>query len=254
MLSKFSLIFVVFLVVSTAFSADATHWKKVAPGIDYTVKTNPSPKTLGFIHAFKINLEKNTLKLALAQDDLFPGETVKFLAERNHALLAVNGGFFTPLWKPIGLRILNGKVEIPLHTTPWWHIFYIKNNHPYIVSKKAYKQNPTMTFAVQGGPRLLSNGKIPHLKSGKDERTALGITRDGQVIILATDNWRIATTNLAQILQLPESQGGFDCIEALNLDGGTSTQLYANIDQLQLNVSSLALITDIVYVVKSSAS
>ncbi len=256
MLSKYTLkalIFVFyFLSIPTAMSENTTHWQEIAPGIAYTSKSNPAPNTFGMIHFFKINLRKNTLKLALAKDDVLPGETVKWLAEKNHALIAVNGGFFTPLWKPIGLRIQEGKIRSSLQPTSWWHVFYIKNNKPYMISEAEYQRKPVsdITMAVQGGPRLLIDGKITHLKAGFAERTALGITKNGEVIILATEHWPLETADLAKILQKPESEGGFDCVQALNLDGGESTQLYTNIGKIKLDVSSLALITDIVYVIQ----
>lgn len=227
------------------------HWQTVAPGIAYTHITNQQTTTLGYIHIFKVNLKKNTIKLALAKDDLFPGEPIYWLAKKNHALLAVNGGFFTASWKPIGLRIQDGKVRSPIQPTPWWHIFYLKNNIPYISTERDYRLDTSVSLALQGGPRLLMNGHIPSLKPGKAERTAIGITRDQQIIILATEHWKLSTTDLAKLFQASESQGGLNCIQALNLDGGSSTQLYANMGQFILNVSSLALITDIVYVIST---
>lgn len=234
-----------------------TQWSEVAPGIAYANIINKNSPTLSSLHAFKINLKQNDLQLALAKDGLLPATTVKWLAEKNQALLAVNGGFFTPFWQTIGLRIQNGKVRSPLQKTSWWHIFYITHQTPYIITEKEYEthslnlsKNSTITLAIQGGPRLLANGEIPTLKPGKAQRTALGITRDGQVIIIGTEHWRMSTTDLAHLLQAPESENGLNCIEGLNLDGGNSSQLYANTHLLQLNISNFSLITDILYVTR----
>lgn len=248
LLALAALLFLFFTISAKAEPILTTQWQEVATGIAYTHKINSKNNRLGYIHIFKINLQKNALELAFAQDDLFPAEMVKWLAKKNQALLAVNGGFFTSSWKPIGLRIQNGRMRSPLQPTRWWHVFYLKKNIPYITPEKDYHPDPDITLAVQGGPRLLMNGQIPHLKPGKAERTAIGITRHGEIILLATENWPFATADLARIFQAPESQGGLDCIQALNLDGGSSTQLYANIGKLQLDISSLALITDILYV------
>lgn len=243
---KYIIIFCFFSV-----SQAATQWTSVASGIDYA----EIQRTNGYIHAFKINLQKNRIQLALAKDDIFPATTVKWLAQKKQALIAVNGGFFTPLWEPVGLRIQQGKLRSPLQPTSWWHIFYIAKNMPYIMAEKNYQMNklaltqPDIVFAVQGGPRLLNEGAIPpHLRPGIDERTALGITPEGEVIIIATEHLKISTQDLAKILQAPEAQNGFNCVNALNLDGGSSTQLYVNIGKLHFDVSSFALITDILYV------
>lgn len=239
-----------FIFLSISYSAIAgTHWKNLAPGIDYTSLANPAPHTFGYIHCFKINLQKNNLQLAFAKSGIFPAATVQWLAEGNHALLAVNGGFFTSTWNPIGLRIQNGHQHSSLQPTSWWPVFYLKNNKPHIVNEKNYHDDPQISFAVQGGPRLLRDGHIPNLKPGKAERTALGITVTGEVIILATEHWELSTEQLAHIIQEQ-----LDGVQAMNLDGGSSTQMYANIGKFQLDIKSFALITDIVYVTPRSIS
>jgi len=232
----------------TASAHAAVVWHMVAPGIAYTELSDPDNSKLSHIHAFKINLQKNQLKLAFAKDSFFPGNTVKWLAQKHQALIAVNGGFFTPHWQLLGLRVQNGHQINPIQPTRWWGIFYLKRNTPYIVPPQSYVLTPSTTLALQGGPRLIINGNIPRLKPGKAERTAIGITRDNQIIILATENWAISTASLAAIMKKSESSNGLNCIQALNLDGGSSTQLYASIGDLNLNIGSFSLITDILYV------
>lgn len=239
----FTLIFLCFFMQFSAFGAMNIHWQTVAPGIEYAFVKNPDKNTFGYVHIFKINLQKNTLNLAFAKDDWFPAETVGRLAEKNRALLAVNGGFFTSEWHPIGLRIQNSQVRSPLHTTPWWHVFYLKNNEPHMVSENEYHLDAQITLAIQSGPRLLMNGQMMPLKPDKAERTAIGITKKGEIIILATEHWPLATPDLARFFKEK-----LDCTDALNLDGGSSTQLYAHMGDFKLTVESLALITDILYV------
>lgn len=239
----FKIFLFIYLVVFASGVSAATQWQKVAPGIDYTSIANPTLHSFGFIHCFKINLKNNVIQSAFAKDDLFPAETVKWLAKRNNALIAVNGGFFTSSWNPIGLRIQNFQQRNPLQPTSWWPIFYLKKNTPYIVDEKNYQKDSAISFAIQGGPRLLRNGLIPSLKPGKAERTALGITPQNEVIIAATENWPLSTEQLAHVFKEK-----LNCPQAMNLDGGSSTQMYANVGKVHIDVASLALITDIVYI------
>ena len=109
-------------------------------------------------------------------------------AEHSKALLSINGGFFDHEFKPLGLRINNNKLENPLKRISWWGIFYIKNNKPYISNVRRFNHDNEIDFAVQSGPRLLIKGKIPSLKPGIADRSALGITADGKVIILVSTN------------------------------------------------------------------
>jgi len=229
-------------------SWQSNSWHPISPGLDYMKITNHH-EIPGYIHIFRINLQKNTLNLALAEDDIFPASTVPWMAEKYHALVAVNGGFFTPIWKPLGLRIQNGHLRNPLKTTAWWPVFYIKNNQPFIISEKMFSatliKDSNITFAIQSGPQLVSNNKIPSLKLGLDERTAIGITKNNEIILLATENWPLATFDLARFLQQH-----LDCTQAMNLDGGSSTQLSVNTPKMQLQAGSFAPIADIVYVME----
>jgi uncharacterized protein YigE (DUF2233 family) len=239
----FRLLLFIFLAAISPEVLAETHWQPLSPGIDYTDIPNPHTPHLSYLHCFKINLQKNHLKLAFAQDDIFPAETVKWLAKRNRALIAVNGGFFTSNWRPIGLRIQHFKQRSRVQPTSWWPIFYIQNNVPYIIDEKKYQKNANISLAIQGGPRLLHDGKILSLKPGKAERTALGITQNYDVIIDATENWPLSTKNLARLFK-----ENLNCVQAMNLDGGSSTQLYARIGDFKLDIGSLGLITDILYV------
>lgn len=253
-MKRFLYLFLLFICVPThadvASHCQITSWHRLAAGLSYKNVdcSNHSPSANKSIHIFKINLQKNTLNIAFAKKNGFlPASTVQWLAEEHHALLAVNGGFFTPFWTLLGLRIQNGKIRNPLKKITWWPIFYLENNRPFIVSEKEYHPNSAITLAVQSGPRLINHGKIPSLKPGTDERTAIGITREGEIILLATEHYPLKTTDLAHFLK-----DHLDCLDAMNLDGGSSTQLYANIPQakhpFQLHISSFALITDTLYV------
>lgn len=100
-----------------------------------------------------------------------------------------------------------------------------------------------MLFKV---PRLLIRGNIPSLKAGVADRTALGITDEGKVIILVTTNAAMSTRQLAQIMRAPP----LSCSDAINLDGGSSSQLYAKIDSFQLNVHGFSNVSDAIIVKK----
>lgn len=226
----------------------ATTWKPLAPGIDYANivpwKSNP----WGHVHAFRIDLKYYRLNLAFAKDQNNRSTNVQQLATQYQAVLAVNGGFFTPDLQPIGLRIQDGKIRSRLKATSWWGVFYIKHSKPYLAAQQSYRSSPNISFAVQGGPRLIVNGQIPKLKEGDAERTAIGITRNNKIIIVATDNAPMTTTELAALMAKSGKDNGLSCYNALNLDGGHSTQMYANIGSFNLKVSGFSSITDAVLV------
>lgn len=225
-----------------------THWRQLAPGIDYTVLTPHPYNPWSQIHAFRIDLKHYRLNVVFARDHAYKTTSVKKLAKNYHALIAINGGFFTPDKSPIGLRVQEGVVRYPMKPTSWWGVFYTVNRHAFLSSQRRYRQKRNIDFAIQGGPRLIVNGRVPALKPGKDERSAICATRQGKVVILATDNAPVTVTTLAKIMLKNERFDGLNCYNGLNLDGGSSTQMYADIGKFKLNIRGFAAITDAVLV------
>ena len=86
---------------------------------------------------------------------------------------------------------------------------------------------------VQGIPRLVVAGKVPGLKPQLAERTA--VCAEGGVVILVVST-KAETTAFARFLADPSEKGGLGCVDALNLDGGPSTQLVVKLPALTLSL------------------
>ncbi len=239
----------VWLGLPSYSQARPTVWQTLAPGLEYVRMSGDVNSTHERqIHAFRIDLTAYQLQLSLASDHGLSTASVRSLAERHHAIVAINGGFFSPEAKPLGLRVQSRKLRVPFKPISWWGIFYTKGSRAYVISSAAYRRSIPMDFAVQVGPRLLVKSSIPALKGGIAQRSALGITKSGKVVIVATDHYPLTTTELAQILRRPEANGGLGCRDALNLDGGRSTQIYAKLGRFQVNVPNLNTVTDAILV------
>ena len=234
-------LFALFLaIIGFHFAMASNGWRRLAPGIEYQdlVTTHFTPWS--HIHAFRINLQKNTLSLATAKETHRDFASAEDYAKISHALIAINGGFFDKNYRPLGLRIRNYHQLSPLKSISWWGVFYTKQRRAYLSSANQFKQSEHIDFAIQSGPRLIINGRIPSLRAGQDERSALGITPEGTVILLVTEHAAMSTTSLARLMQSPP----LNCINALNLDGGSSSQLYANIKSFHLNVHGFSNVSD----------
>lgn len=232
------------ILIGLHFAMASNDWRPLAPGIDYKDLVTTRFTPWSHIHAFRINLQENTLSLATAKDIHHDFAAVSDYAQYTHALIAINGGFFDKNYHPLGLRIRHHQQLSPLKLISWWGVFYTKQGHAYLSSAKRFKQTEHVDFALQSGPRLIINGRIPSLRPGLDERSALGITQDGHVIILVTEHAAITTTELAQLMKAPP----LNCINALNLDGGSSSQLYAKIKSFQLHVHGFSNVSDSIIV------
>lgn len=233
---------------STASFCSPLQWQVLAPGLEYTTISTFGGFAGKGIHIFRFDLHSYKLQLAFTKQ-ANRVNNIESLLRDNRAVVGVNGGFFTPDLKPLGLRIDRGQIKNPLKNTSWWGVFFTRNQQAFIVSPTQFKSNNAINFAVQSGPRLIVNNQIPSLKPSYANRTALGVTRDGKIILLATSNFPLGMDELAKLMRAPEAEGGLNCINALNLDGGSSTQLYANVNGFILSVPSFAMVTDAVLVV-----
>lgn len=225
-------------------SCSANQWQQVTHGIEYQDLQGGILTPWSHVHVFRIDLNKNKLELVTAKTLSQKNASADQFAEHSNALISINGGFFDHQFNPLGLRINHKKIENPLKRISWWGIFSIKNNHPYISNVRHFNHDNEIDFAVQSGPRLLIKGKIPSLKRGSADRSALGITEDGKVIILVSTNAAMSTKDLAHIMKSPP----LSCIDALNLDGGSSSQLYAHMGSFQLNVHGFSNVSDAIIV------
>ena len=233
--------------ISTMIHANVlnTHtWHAISNGIAYKQLKSSKKAPWAHIHVFKINLTSNVFSLVTAKDLSRTAASIEDYIVTPTITLAINGGFFDKKYHPLGLRMRNFKQINPLKAISWWGVFYIKNHHPTIVQTRAFHANNLIEFAIQSGPRLIMHGQAKHFKSQLAERTALGITPQGEVIILITEHSPLSLTTLAKLMQGPS----LNCIQALNLDGGHSTQLYLHTQLLSLKVPGFALISDAVIV------
>lgn len=231
-----------YLCTNTLCAEEA--WQNLAPGISYRDLSGGILNPWSHVHAFRISPKLNSFNAVLAKDFSKKLASAQEFAKKSGGLLAINGGFFDNQHEPLGLRISNYNKKNPLKAISWWGVFFIKNNKPYIRSLRDFSPSANIEFALQSGPRLLDQGEPIRLKPGLAERTALGITKDKQVIILVTENAAMTTAELAKLMQ----EAPLYCTDALNLDGGSSTQLYAEINNFSRHIHGFSLVSDAVVV------
>jgi len=247
-------LFVIWLCVFNiplAWSSPATHWQSLAPGLAYARLEDFPTFPQGYLHAFRIDLAHYQLRVSPVVIQPLSAQFAQ-LYKTHQALLVVNGGFFVTRvtgLTSLGLRIDQYNVLSPPRKTKWWDIFYIKNQHAYIVPNGQFSLTPAIDFALQAGPRLIVDRRVASiLKAGSDARTAVCIQSPQQIVIVATENVLLSTQGLAEIFQRTEAQGGLNCQQALNLDGGHSTQLYAQIGDFSLQVLGYSRVADMLWV------
>ncbi len=219
-----------------SFSADFP-WQKFDEGFEFkSLQAEGDPyQSLIRLKILRISLDKFQVRVLDARAFGEIKLEIKELARKTGALAAINGGFFLPGYKPLGLLIVDGREVNPLRKADWG-IFLIQDNSPRIIHTAEYLTDRNISQALQVGPRLVVGGRELQMKKQVARRSALGITAKNQVILLNTEDTDINAQDLARIFHLPESQGGLECRDALTLDGGPSAQMYADYKSLKIDI------------------
>lgn len=218
-----------------------TRWQVIAPEVEMRTLTMRSS---GF---FGGEVEIIALRTTPAHLKILKGETRDANQWRADAkaLVVMNGGFFDANGKTLGLRVSDNVKKSSLHNANWG-VFFIRKGKAGILHTRDFKRTYTsyvnITQAVQCGPRLVVNGKTTDLKPQVARRTGIGIQRDGRIIIAISN----APLTFSEWADLWAKKDGLNCLNALNLDGGGSTQISIKTKKKSLEVSGAWPIPDVV--------
>lgn len=165
------------------------------------------------------------------------GEYVTRMAQRNNAILAVNGGGFVDAGynlgeSPTGITIKNGQIITDNNyggTTSSGGVVGFNNDDVLMLLKVNTAQEAIdmgIRDAVSWGPFLIVNG-VPSEVSGNGgwgfgARTAIGQRADGIVLFLVVES-NAARTSGATMADLRDIMVRYHAVNAANMDGGTSS-------------------------------
>lgn len=229
--------FCILLLISFSFEAQA--WQTLNSGIEYQSFFLNSSDSFQKqeLHVFRINP-------ALVRFEILHSssvDSIRKLTENSQALLGFNANFFDEKNKPLGLLISHQQLLNPVKNISWWGVFYLDSttHAAHVIPASSWSNAITADFAVEAGPRLISDGKLVKVKPQTSPKTVLGITANGMIILVVT-LYPVNLSDLATWMARSEKKGGVQCVEALNLDGGSSTQLYAKIGEFELRLPNYA--------------
>ena len=175
------------------------------------------------------------VKLAVTSKLGVSGEDIFTLAKKNDGLIAINaGGFFDENLvsnggRPHGMIIQNGKLLANAKRAGMGGgVIGFTEDNKLILSRmtadEAMKKG--IRDAVDFGPFLIVNGKAATIKGGGGfgtaNRTVIGQRSDGIVLFLVLDGRRLGVLG-ADMNDLIDIMRDYGAINAVNLDGGTST-------------------------------
>ena len=164
------------------------------------------------------------------------------LAGKPGVAVILNAGYYDENGRPLGYFRSGGKVfnsrvlyrgrKTFLH---YGALFTVgeKDGRPKIVSREKFEDS-RVKEAFQAGPLLVENGEpVPGLSRYREylratRRTVVGIDAKGRLVVLVSEaeTRGVSWCELQEFLALPESEGGLGIRDAMNLDGGSSSQLW----------------------------
>lgn len=149
-------------------------------------------------------------------------------------LFAMNAGMYAPDDTPVGLYVEAGKMLHPANTAAGPGNFHLKPNGVFWIdggkagvteTGRFLKSHAHPAYATQSGPMLVVNGRIhPRIhESGSSEKYRNGVcVQDGHVARFAISNQPVTFHQFAALFK-----DHLHCADALFLDGGTASAIYA---------------------------
>lgn len=205
----------------------AGEWSEVAPGVEMRRLSWEDGGRRVPVVALRAAPSRLRVVVGASGQALEAGEW----RARAGAVAAFNGGFFDAQGRSLGVRLSRGRLLSKPHGSRW-SVLRVKKiagrqgtqgGEARIVSAMdfadALKRGVRYEEAVQCGPLLAKAGSVGSFKDQWARRTGLGIDQDGRLIVAACDEamsmrgWALCFVR------------GLNCPDALNLDGGSSTQM-----------------------------
>jgi hypothetical protein len=217
-------------------------WQQLLPGLELAELWLRRPPNLIAFRLLLVRADPAFWRPSVAFEENFAGSAVSVMAGEGAFPVAINASYFSEDG-PVGLVVQRG-IRWRSASRRWAaHFFVSPEGSPRVVNKK----NADLTGVwegVQGFPAIMSGGTTyPYLRYGGrgfdvgvvDRRSALCIDRGGKLLLLATDTLTngLALTELATLL------GGLGCVDAMGLDGGTSTGLFVHTSTRMESVPNL---------------
>ncbi|MEX1118898.1 MAG: phosphodiester glycosidase family protein [Terrimicrobiaceae bacterium] len=167
-------------------------------------------------------------RLVVADSPLDQGLRLAGVARDAGALAGINASYFHADGRPLGLVVEDGQVVHQQERANLLSgIFHVTNGRMGLVRAGSFRMGKDVQQAIQAGPWLVEDGRpIGGLDTIKRARRSL-IATDGR------GNWALVATSAltladtADLLAMAPLFGDDKAKSALNLDGGSSTALWA---------------------------
>jgi uncharacterized protein YigE (DUF2233 family) len=169
---------------------------------------------------------------------------------RENYLAGVNGGYFDPENKPVGLLISDGKVIAPLRKARLLSgVMIVSNDRMQLLRVAEYSSKRKATAALQCGPFLVDRGQpVPGLNDTRSARRTFIVAGGSDRAAIGFCSG-VTLAQLARILATPEVAPELKGQRALNLDGGSSSAFWFAGERDPFSISEQKTVRNFVAVV-----
>jgi len=215
-----------------AFAAeDEIVWKPIGVGLEEAHFQLPGNSILApSIVAIRASLQDIRPRVIRATEYGWKKASVKTLCKATGARACINSNFFDEQGKPLGLIISRGILHQKPHNGggTLTGIFFVTPDGAHITHRSSFTPEGVIE-AAQAGPRLISEGApVVGLKNASSpSNLSIACIDKEKRLLLVRVTLAVFGGSLKQIQDMllrPE----IACVEALNLDGGGSSQLYVS--------------------------
>lgn len=190
------------------------------------------------IHVVRANLKHSLLHLGVIGQP-GSGQTPSAHAANSGAQVLINGSFFDAEFRAMGLVAQNGRIWATSKDTPGYHVFGCTSsgdcaieNSKGVISDRL--DGRPIAMALSGRPLLVRNGvarqseedgSCPKFCESRHPRSALGLDKERQTLILALVEGRRPKAGGLSLAELAQNLTQLGAFNAVNLDGGGSSTL-----------------------------
>lgn len=220
-------------LVAAARLASAGEWQSVSSGDEPSV--NPAVQHRRVVMQDSAG-ERATFDLAVFTgskvrlrviDNATGDENLADKAARENCVAGVNGGYFDPEFRPIGLRIIDGVSTSPLvRARLLTGVLAASARGVEIVRLSEFSKSRKYEAAIECGPFLVENGKpVRSLNETRSARRTFAAVARGGVACLGVSS-ALTLAQLADAVAALPLPNEAKISRALNLDGGSSTAFW----------------------------
>jgi len=231
---------------ATLSISDHGNWRVVHKGIEYRKITlqRSDPNSTVELKVLRFDPKETSAQVLDAGRFQLKGAEAKTFAAKSGAVATINANYFDEKGRPLAyLKTAAREVNrlVSKHAL-YTGVFAVRDGAPAVMHRDEF-QAAQASEALQSGPLLLLRGAPVETMPGLGRyarRAVVGVDKSGRVLIAATDGalGGVSFTELQELFS--NSRWQLETPDLLNLDGGSSAQLYVKTGKFEESAPGLS--------------